>query len=521
MAKKKKSAAVRGNESRSTKSKATKKRATKKSTSKKEAPSRKKSSRKKSSRKKTSKKKTSKKKVVTKKKKVVTKKPSRKRTAKKKVTKRVARKKTTSTAKKKLSLAHQLFYGVDENGKPTGKKIDEVAVVAEKAKGGVILSSDGIRNEFRRRRSELEPQRKKAQAVLDEILIPRIQKGMYGPISSYSIGFRVKHGKPLSPLKYVIQVGVPEKYTEEMLKRKKIRRLPKKIEGVEIKVIESQPSMTRDAFEASATEDSEFSAIVMPSGKTKLTDLVDITESSIEISDTDLWGGLPAADTTELKNWGTFGVSFKKSNQHFALVNQHFAKQVGVTMAQPASKPGGNLTGWEIGKVEKVFIGQQTQERGYVDAALIKLQLDGNRKSVHRILSFESEELLFASRRLNDSDDMFAKVFKDGARSKEKLEADIVNTAKTISISGGDADKVIAIEGTSSGTRFIKGGDSGSAVVAPVLVNGTPRLLVVGLFFAGDKQNKALAYACHFQDVIDALTLDLPDRLLCDNWTYE
>ena len=81
--------------------------------------------------------------------------------------------------------------------------------------------------------------------------------------------------------------------------------------------------------------------------------------------------------------------------------------------------------------------------------------------------------------------------------------------------------KVIRARRNGTGT-FTIGGDSGSALIAPIfdLITKRERFLVVGLCFAGITGDNETLYACQFAAVINALGLKIPTELLRDDWEY-
>jgi hypothetical protein len=203
-------------------------------------------------------------------------------------------------------------------------------------------------------------------------------------------------------------------------------------------------------------------------------------------------------------------------------------------MVQPALKPSASdVSIWDIGvvvagkKIEKNITGELNNEKFYVDATL--LALNKKRSFVYNLVhDFKEESFLYARTYLRNShsnsnrSDALKKVFKFGARTKERLEGFIENPEDTsVVLDGSSIGKVIRARRNGS-SQFTLGGDSGSVLVAPIvdLTTNKERFLVVGLCFGGVDGDDKTLYACQFAAVIKALRLSIPSGLLRDTWAY-
>ena len=482
----------------------------------------KKSNNKKSTKKKATKKKAAVRKVAKKKtakkakkkavKKKAVKKKAKKSVKKKSVKKKKARKKPTKkTVRKKLpSFAEQLFHA---DSLPAGRSITVSRSQSAHTPVEYFATPNELRKELARRRDELEQQRQRANAVLTNVIRLAIQKGQFGRVTGCCVCFRRKHDRIVSPLSYVVQVAVDSKLKEDTLASRGIECVPQEIDGIAIKVIESQPRIGRRTSDASDPPDR-----VMPTGKFNDVDLIELRDTGISLSDTDLMGGLPAEEMNS-RNWGTLGITFKRGRKKYAMVNSHFADRIGTVFVQPSFRPD-DLANWEIGKVVATLEGtlDPSEDAAHVDAAII--ELSSERNAVNAVIEFGGESLLFANRKLNQFDDVLATVYKYGARTREKRQGfvDVANYGD-LEIDGNRLGEVIKAQRSARGS-FSDVGDSGCLLIAPVLAGTRHRLLAVGICFADDQRNDEFVYACHMKSVIDGLGFDVPDRLLLDSWSY-
>lgn len=315
------------------------------------------------------------------------------------------------------------------------------------------------------------------------------------------------------PLSYVVQVAVESKLLEKTLVNRDIDCVPKQVDGIEVKVVESRPRTGRRT-----SGDIDPPDVVMPNGKFEDKDLVELRENEVTLKETDLIGGLPAEEMNT-GNWGTMGITFKRGRKFYAMVNAHFADKKGTVFVQPPFRPD-DLTDWNIGSVIESYEGTEDPDidDAHVDAALI--ELNTARSTVNAVIEFGGEDLLFANRKLNQEQDVFAKVFKYGARTREKREG-FINVANygDLRIDGVLLGSVIQAQRAVTGS-FSGVGDSGCLLIAPVRAGNRYRLLAVGICFADDTAKPDFVYACQMKSVIDRFDFDFPDRLLLDEWSY-
>jgi|GEM_PF-1759291 len=437
----------------------------------------------------------------------------------------------SSKASPRGSLAAELLYGLPEK---EFRLVNRRTNVVER-----VVSRDEMESEFQLRQKELDDQYAQASKAMQKVT-RWIEAGYFGQNASCTVALRKKFGNIVSPLRYVIEVHVPFKVSDRNLTKwpsggpkKKMAKsatycVPECVDDVLTKVVETRP------YKTAAT--TLTSSIIPKSGLVRIKaskELVDITSSpATKLASTEVIGGLPTVESNK-GNWGTFGIAFKDSagTKSFGLANAHFADG---TMVQPALKPSASdVSIWDIGvvvagkKIEKNITGELNNEKFYVDATL--LALNNKRSFVYNLVhDFKEESFLYARTYLRNShsnsnrSDALKKVFKFGARTKERLEGFIENPEDTsVVLDGSSIGKVIRARRNGS-SQFTLGGDSGSVLVAPIvdLKTNKERFLVVGLCFGGlDGDDKTL-YACQFAAVIKALGLSIPSGLLRDTWAY-
>jgi len=401
-----------------------------------------------------------------------------------------------------------------------------------------VVDREEMESEHQLRQHELLQQLSQAQKALKR-LAAWVKAGHFGPGVSCSVAFRKKYGRIISPLRYVIEVHVPFKVSHRNLvpwpeagpkkgnKTANIHAVPQLVDSVLTKVVETQLYRTH-ANQAT-------SSAVPRSGLVRIKatqQLMDISsDSSIALSDTEIIGGLPTVETNK-DNWGTLGIAFHEaaSLEPLGLVNAHFSDG---SMVQPPRKPRAqDIPLWDIGvvpnhkKFEGHISGSKRSEKFYVDAALIAL--NNHRSCVkHLVQDFAQDPFLFAAETLrfwhphSSRSDAFKKVYKFGARTRERIEGYIENPMDTVPYYGTNIGNVIRARRNGSGT-FTMAGDSGSALIAPIFdpISGRERFLVVGLCFAGVEGDKETLYACQFAAVMKALDLKLPATHLRVDWSY-
>lgn len=457
----------------------------------------------------------------------------------KKVTKKpvaAIRKKQPATKKKAVAteetgnLAERLLCG----------PIESRFRLVNKRTGSIerIIDREEMETELALRDTELSEQYKaacKAKCKIDRW----IQSGAFGPETSCTVAFRKKFGHVVSPLRYLVEVHVPAKMSERRLmawpssppkgkhKGDDFFSVPADVDGVLTKVVETQIYRTNANVMLTATANENGMVRLKKSKR-----LVDVRSTpSPSLASTEVIGGLPTGEANKT-NWGTFGIALSESpgKKSFGLINAHFADGA---MVQPPVKPKStDLSLWPIGfslsdrKYEGDILAEDNREKFYVDAALIAL--NDNRLFVHDLVQdFSDDPFLYAEtylrhRHENSSRrDVLKKVFKFGAKTRERFEGYIENPEDSIPLDGRQIGKVIKARRNGTST-FTDAGDSGSVLVAPIydLVSKRHRFLVVGLCFAGVVGNKEVLYACHFAAVIKALKLKIPKNQLRRDWQY-
>lgn len=521
--------------------KKTKKKVAKKDASKSKV-TKKKVSKKKSSKKKPTKKKAAKKKKKVNKKKSVKKKGANKKAAKKRASKKSTKKKVTKkkaskskatkkrspkkkTIKKKgakkavkeklRSLASILFYGEQPALESAGVSPKTMAVER-------LITPREQDLEFKGRKDDLAQEYSRAKKVQAKILNWKKQ-GRFGNVTGCSVTFRTKGGVVVSPLRFVVEVFVAKKvspvYLEKFSSSKKaakgkIQMLPDAVDGILINVVESNHKHSVKS-----------SGLVKPKDKDIL---VPVSEQD-DLADTQILGGLPIVQSGQ-DDWGTLGITFSNSadddsgSSFFGLANAHFARE-GDSIVQPDVVPN-DPTHWKIGTVAK-DVEDHDSDGFYIDAAVIELNQSGtnSREIVSRVIQeFGTDKILFANRPL-DLLDLPIKLFKFGASTARRLEGKLVDPDfqdLELPELPQPVNQVIWARGIGD-SPFIEEGDSGSVLVGDVIdqQDGTPKFVVVGLCFAGSEENSKWAFAVHFSRVIEALSLEIPDDLLLDDWSYE
>jgi hypothetical protein len=448
-----------------------------------------------------------------------------KRKVKTKPSHAVGRRKKADT---KPNLAEQLLYGDDS---ATGfRQVNPKTHTLER-----VATREEVVAEIDQRREELNRQYHAATRAIPKVR-KWIKSGWFGADAGCTIGLRQKFGQVVSPLRYVIEVHVPFKIDAHGLDELPTKgapkgdryRVPPTIDDVLIKVIESKPYWTGGLLQTSCA--APKSGVVRLKSDGSLADMS--TNPAIKLSKTEFIGGIPVVEANK-DGWGTLGIAFSDtSGRTFGLVNAHFADG---SMVQPPSKPAdlSDIPLWDMGtippgkKVETNIPGTIGNEKFYVDAALIAL--NHKRPAIENLVhDFGGEPFLFARTPLrhfhpgSPRTDLFAKVFKFGARTLERLEGFVENPEDDSVRSGGRSiGKVIRAKRQSTGT-FTVCGDSGSALISPIydLKTGAYRFLVVGLCFGGIEGDATRLYASHFSHVIQALDLRIPASQLRDDWAY-
>lgn len=388
--------------------------------------------------------------------------------------------------------------------------------------------------EFELRKDELKVELQNARKAIKRIK-KWIDLGLFGENVRCSVALRKKNGRIVSPLRYVLEVQVPAKFSKRNLMtwpssnrtpkaNGTVYSVPQIVDGVMTKVVEST---------LYKTSDSDLPGTVSMSLGGRLDDIS--TNASISLSDTRIIGGIPVVSKDKLENWGTCGIVVTEADgTKKAVINSHFAAS---TMVQPPHKPKASDLGiWSIGGVAsaQAFDGNvtddETGEEFYVDAALIKM--NQNRSIIVDLVhDFANEGFLYADdylRHFSEESgrrDVNRKVFKWGAKTgpmyQERVEGRIENPEDT---AAGNGMGTVIVARSLGGRYFTLPGDSGSVLVAPIFdkESNSPRerLLVVGLCFGGIDGVKDIVYACHFAAVSRALKLDLPPELLRKDWAY-
>jgi hypothetical protein len=449
--------------------------------------------------------------------------PTSQKTSIKKVSPKKKPEKPSNKVVAKKNFAAELLYGIDESYQLVNQRTRTVERVIDR---------DEMDAEFQRRHTEMDQQFRQADKALKQVS-RWIKDGYFGENVSCTVAFRKKFGRVISPLRFVIEVQVPFKVSKENLvpwpnggpkkgaKAAGLYVVPDVVDDVLTKVVETRFYRT-DAANLTSSAVPKSGLVRLKSDKS----LADISANpAINLSDTEVIGGLPTVESNEA-NWGTFGIAYRDASgtKSFGLVNAHFADAI---MVQPPWKPKpADIPKWDVGivmdnkKFEGHIKGEKPGEKFYVDAALIELN---NSRSVvlDLVHGFGNDGFLFANRYLRFSLDATKKVFKFGARTKELIEGYIENPEDTVPFGNTNIGKVIRARRRISGT-FTLGGDSGSALVAPIFdaTSNRERFLVVGLCFGGLEGDSDVLYACHFAGVIKALELKIPADQLRDKWKY-
>lgn len=361
----------------------------------------------------------------------------------------------------------------------------------------ILLSDFEFRHVYRLCKKKLNSQRRIVESALnDEKIVKRLTYKTFGRISGLAVGFREKLGRIVAPLEYVIQVHVPCKKTDDHLSRANIRPFPKHVVKeyrnkkyrIPIKVIESCPAFAVGDRTILGT----FTAPESDDG------WVD--------NDSRVVGGEPIAPKALPRNWGTFGIKVPlKGNKFVGVTNAHVVK---FKESNEITNPPGQ-EGAVFAKVEKWTFGNASR---VLTADAASLGLNDADKVKDQVLGFPTGiKFLFLKDRITSSD---FPLLKSGAGIQKRVEVTIRSRSfKTLKTEDGKFfEDLIRATGTNS---IIKGGDSGSVLVAPILdvKNGTQNdnvannraLLVVGLVFAKDRINDEIMYACHWENVVEKL----------------
>lgn len=364
---------------------------------------------------------------------------------------------------------------------------DGWSVAASKYVERIGLEAE-VDREFELRIKELMRQKRAAGKALARLETP-LQNGKYGDVTGFGVELKTKGGLEVLPLKYVMHVCVRFKLSEDDLKKKRVKLLPKEVDGVEIKVTELNPYHPSNGNVGNVGNESVVTNVVK--------------------------GGMPISEANQLPsgnfNEGTYGIRIPCSNgTAIGIANQHFARK-GKVMIQPP------VADWEDFHRIGVVKDSKYKRKPGVDAAIVELEntLRDFRFGVH---GFEDDsKFVFAAKPLKTSRDVGAIAYKFGAKTATKLAGKIKSVDFNIDVGRRQFREIIRVRSPRS---FIEDGDSGSVLVLDISKVGSPKLfLVAGLFFAGSKTSEKYGYACHFSEVINVLKLKIPQEKTRTDWT--
>lgn len=292
------------------------------------------------------------------------------------------------------------------------------------------------------------------------------------------VGFRMKKDRFVIPPRYVIRIDVEYKMTDAELKSSRRKRIPQKIDGIDVKVLERRYVATAGGLPPGCN-DVEWRCRREP------------IVGGVAISRNE--AGLRA-------KWGTLGCIVFKDGEAVYLMNAHVAAAGGpLETGKPIRQP-------PMKAVDDPIIGTILGEpvlSDRVDCALVK---PIGRSPKQHILGLKSDAN-YATRKLKTRDQGITKVLKVGAKTgfAPVLGGIIENVRKKVSVKGlGVFKGQILIRGERA--LFQDGGDSGAVIVEETKIAGKTVYNIVGLCFAATDDGLT-AIACHFHRVAKSLDI--------------
>jgi hypothetical protein len=358
-----------------------------------------------------------------------------------------------------------------------------------------ILTFDEAAGEYVAREEELTRQK----AAIERILArPSVKaklesaewKAKYGNYT-YHVGLRTKFGRPVSPLRFVLEIRFENKLSDDELAAQDRKMFPPKVYGIPVKVLESRPRLAVG---------------VWPNNPPPLTNNV--------------IGGVPCAPAAAVgpdKPWGTLGVCINQGGNWTGLTNHHVASGAGTSVAQLGPAVGSSAP---LGTVSSSYIGDVTYSYGTfsIDGSAINLSGLVGRTAESLIRQWETRwgtKLWFPDAEMIVGPlDTNGRVFVYGAMTETLLRGRLENPSyNSLPVGGLYFNNIIRI--VRDGT-FVQGGDSGSLLLLEIEKDGGLQAMAVGLVFARDDANSRIGYACHMRPVLDHLNLTVTDVL--DDW---
>lgn len=381
-----------------------------------------------------------------------------------------------------------------------------------------MLTPEEAALEQRLRGDEIKDRMVNAQKVLDK-WVPQLKKHPQfksGHITGWSVGYRRRFGQIVSPLQVVILLNVRCKMKADQIAQRDLADLSDPRDGVAVKILEGEFHYIPASAEATFAR---VSGGVSPENPLPL--------------NTPLVGGIPVGPSGNQQDFGTLGVLLTLSNgDTVGLTNQHVLDaatdvwQLGPGFPPPTTtnmRPAGVVLGTpQIGNPNGDLVGD-------VDCAALsppdELTSKLLKNSIRGLTHAESDlsdtglPLFFADRRLELIDTVFP-VVKFGGRSGVVREGRILGNANASVVvptrNGNQLFENVMLVQHNENTSFVRGGDSGSALVLKAVVSGKPALIVGGLFFG--RVSESVGVACHFSDVRHALNLKVKSTLLKKEW---
>lgn len=243
---------------------------------------------------------------------------------------------------------------------------------------------------------------------------------------------------------------------------------------------------------------------------------VDIWESSYQLLGGDpaddyhqtLAGGIPFVWEGDPGNYGTLGIRVTSNNQPMMLTNRHVVGDKGNVVIQPPSKkvPSGSAV---VGKVKRAVINSTVDcaivepDKNLVGPGKERQLIDGIKNGTSMLPgNFEIGQLDFR-------DQLFrTKVFKIGAVTGRR-DGRVKTIAGSVLIPGQGFSISQIIVDSSSSSRIVQGGDSGSLLIKQETIGGNVVNRIVGLVTAEVNGGRSLV-ASHFSNVASALGIELP-----------
>lgn len=293
------------------------------------------------------------------------------------------------------------------------------------------------------------------------------------------VGFRMSEGRYVLPPRYAIRIDVEARLAPAQLRRLRRKRFPRRIEGIEVNVVERR-YVCRSA---SATTTPR----VAPEWMTRRDPIV---------------GGVAIglAEPTTGSGWGTLGCVVFRGNSPLYLTNAHLvqssSRETDRTVRQPPLGPDAHHPDAVIGYV----VDPPVLTEG-VDAAVIHPTGRAPAQHIRGLMA----GAIYETRRLGFDDEGMTIVYKIGAKtSGDPPPMGLVdNVAKTVSVPGlGTFHGQILVWGDRP--LFQDEGDSGAVLVVPRRRRGATVYQLVGLCFAASDDYQT-AVACHFVDVLGEL----------------